>query len=62
MRKKLFLRYFLFVEDKIPYNSDIVATSSYLKGDMLDAIKDFSTLINDWMETHPQGKVDFVWL
>jgi hypothetical protein len=63
MKKKLFIRYFDH-KDGIPANSEVLITptSTADEGKLTQYTVDLVHLVLDWMNAHPEGKVDFVWL
>jgi hypothetical protein len=60
--KKLFVRFFNHLENQIPVDSHMVCVSNATSTEMSNCIISETVEINEWMKTHPQGKVDFVWL
>ena len=59
MKEYLLIRFFLNKESVIPYNSNKVAHKNNI-----EASRDADELgrdMLDWMNRHPNGKVDFVW-
>ena len=60
--KKLYIRFFEN-KDGIPVNSELVGTKHDHFTSLEDGLSGFITeSISHWMLTHPEGKVDFVWL
>ncbi len=59
MNKLLYVRFFLRKDAQVPVNSEKIG-----KDDM--KVDDYKLLwadsVIEWMEKHPDGKVDFVWL
>ena len=62
MKKKLFARYFTSTNNLVPDHSDKVAHSDWDEQIIIKEIITISYVIAKWMEHHPEGKVDFIWL
>jgi hypothetical protein len=62
MKKELYIRYFDKESDEVPANSHYVGNLKFHLLTLMDVLNSYSINMMLWMKTHPQGKVDFVWL
>ena len=58
--KKLYIRFFNNIDDEIPINSTELKIKIFLNETWFEI--QFDDEISDWMHSHSNGRVDFVWL
>jgi hypothetical protein len=60
--KKLYIRFFEHAENTVPVNSECVCRRVFSDYQTTSNVKSYAGDVTSWMMSHPNGKVDFVWL
>lgn len=62
MKKELFIRFFNCKLNGHPTESHVVTGPPITKGLQIKLVACYAHEVIEWMEKHPNGKVDFVWV
>ncbi len=59
--KGLYIRFYVNANSEIPYISHCIGDCSLTMEKQTEKMKEHSDAMIDWMNRHPDGKVDFAW-